>query len=412
MNGCEIINYTDCIDIKESHYSTFIGTDYTTLYSYSRTIDKLVESLVDQGLSSQLNLKKAEAQLHTELLILLHPDTIVSNKLTEEIRKNIENFSFANEKLSTLLYIKELMKNIEKIETNLTLSISKELKKGKFFPEEINSKITSNVRASYDYSLFIKQLELWYALVQMTQINFVVLDFLQENSMVFNPKKFALVENLHFSIKDFLSSKAMKATSYVCRTAKWVSHFVTKASYLNVILLLACNCTQFFGRLSSMSMLSTLLSNPLYTSAIIVGSIITNNLFEFLTSFFDKKADTIDFNHIERCMKELNSKLTEIHVSTLELIKLILISNFESLLTKVEEDESNETFEKRILTLKLLIQKHIESTNELTESDLKEIELETLDYSEKEDRFECDNADEQKQSISCENTSWVVLSKK
>lgn len=404
MNGCEIVNYTTCIDIKESHYSTFIGTDYTTLYSYSRKIDKLIEKLVEQGLTSQHDIKKAEAQLHSELLVLLHPSSIVPAKVTENIEKNLKAFSNNNNKLTTLFYIKEFVKSIEKIETNLTLSINKELKKGKFFPEEINSKITSNIRATYDYSLFIKQLELWYTLIQMTQINFAVLDFLQDNKMVFNPKKFELIENLHFSVKDFMSSKALKATSYICRTAKWASHFVTKASYLNIILLIACNCTQFFGRLSSMSLLSTVLSNPLYTSTIILGSIITNNFLDFLTSFFDRKADSIDFNHIQRCIKELNLKLTEIHISTLELIKLILISNFERLLTK-EEDNDNEDFEKKILTLKLLIKKHIESTNDLTESDLKEIELETIDYLEKEENFDCCKPDKQ-------DDSWLVLTKK
>lgn len=282
-----------------------------------------------------------------------------------------------------VVYLHRLMSLSSSMEDKLIQIYSKSIKSKEFgISELIKGSITTQVKYTQDVSGFLDTYAIWYAQSEIAMFNFYLLNLVFDTKFEFVNTKFSIENNYHWSVDDFGRRNFARLSSLILKNIDIGMNIFGPVNYAGLSMMLMS------GYYAGMS-LTSLFKATSYCHYAIIGSYVFNYLVGIISKALDSYSDTFYFRKVTALLKKLNDKLNKITTSTKDLIELLIMKELTECFTRNNQTQSlvtnysKELLNSKVEEIKMLLQKHILKTDDLSDKELIEIEVEATKWVER-----------------------------
>lgn len=248
----------------------------------------------------------------------------------------------------------------------------------------MKEKISKNVIASNEFTLFCKRYAQWHSESEIIIFTINLLDLAFGIKFQFDSEKFSLQKNLTWSPLVYAKRNFTELSSIFLRNANIGLKIFGSVNYSKFLMMILSNYY------SGMSIPAIFWASKIHNYAL-VGTYAFNCIVTYIADYLDHYSKTIDFSSMKGLLEDLNNKLEKVRFALVELLKLKIVENMSGLeiisnkedAISYESDKNNKLITKKIDEKILLITKHLNQLQDISPEDEKQIDLETIAWVEK-----------------------------
>ena len=315
-----------------------------------------------------------------------------------------------------LYFIFKLTENFNSIENKIYDFYLRQISKNNFgINSSVKSSISNKIKASFEYQEFKQKLANWYSTSELMILQFYIMSYFFGINFNYDINKFTVEQNLEFSIAFFAKKNFYKISSIILKNADIGMRMFGSVNFSSVAFILLSG---FYGGAT----LSSLLWATRFAHYPLIGSYIFNWLVGSVTYHLDDHVATCEYYKISECLESLVVKLNEMNYCSVELLRMVILGELEKntslnelSLSKIccqnnngiVEDTKptfsdlnnknypnyNEELNKAILgskieELKLLVNRYLSKIEDISEDEIKQIDIQSTKWVEEVVKYE------------------------